>query len=66
MKEYYSPGQTQSLRNKIATFAQYPRLIGGGGSTSQVLEGGSRSKVLPRTHHGVKDDHRCIGGRIHH
>jgi hypothetical protein len=23
MKEYYSPGKTQSLRNKIATFAQY-------------------------------------------
>jgi hypothetical protein len=24
MKEYHSPGKTQSLRNKIATFAQYP------------------------------------------
>jgi hypothetical protein len=24
MKEYYSPGKTQSSRNKIATFAQYP------------------------------------------
>jgi hypothetical protein len=24
MKEYYSAGTTQSLRNKIATFAQYP------------------------------------------
>jgi hypothetical protein len=24
MKEYYSPGKTQSLRYKIATFAQYP------------------------------------------
>jgi hypothetical protein len=24
MKEYYSPGKTQSLSNKIATFAQYP------------------------------------------
>jgi hypothetical protein len=24
MKEYYSPGKTQSLRNKIDTFAQYP------------------------------------------
>jgi hypothetical protein len=24
MKEYYSPGKTQSLRNKITTFAQYP------------------------------------------
>jgi hypothetical protein len=23
MKEYYSPGKTQSLHNKIATFAQY-------------------------------------------
>jgi hypothetical protein len=24
MKEHYSPGKTQSLHNKIATFAQYP------------------------------------------
>jgi hypothetical protein len=24
IKEYYSPGKTQSLRNNIATFAQYP------------------------------------------
>jgi hypothetical protein len=24
VKEYYSPGKTQSLHNKIATFAQYP------------------------------------------
>jgi hypothetical protein len=24
IKEYYSPGKTQSLRNKIGTFAQYP------------------------------------------
>jgi hypothetical protein len=24
MKEYYSPGKTQSLRSKITTFAQYP------------------------------------------
>jgi hypothetical protein len=24
MKEYYSPGKTQSLHNKITTFAQYP------------------------------------------
>jgi hypothetical protein len=29
-------------------------------------EGRPRAKVLSRTHHGVKDDHRCIGGRIHH
>jgi hypothetical protein len=27
MKEYYPPGKTQSLRNKIATFAQYPTKI---------------------------------------
>jgi hypothetical protein len=27
MKEYYSPGKTQSLRNKIATFSQYPTEI---------------------------------------
>jgi hypothetical protein len=24
IKEFYSPGKAQSLRNKIATFAQYP------------------------------------------
>jgi hypothetical protein len=24
VKEYYSPGKTPSLRNKIATFVQYP------------------------------------------
>jgi hypothetical protein len=24
MKEYYSPGKTESLLHKIATFAQYP------------------------------------------
>jgi hypothetical protein len=24
MKEYSSPGKTQSVRNKSATFAQYP------------------------------------------
>jgi hypothetical protein len=24
VKEYYSPGKTQSLHNKIANFAQYP------------------------------------------
>jgi hypothetical protein len=72
MKEYYLPGKTQSLRNKIATFAQYPtETISESFErfneyTSQVPEGGPRSKVLPRTHHGVKDDHRCIGGRIYH
>jgi hypothetical protein len=27
MKEYYSPGKTQSLHNKIATFARYPTEI---------------------------------------
>jgi hypothetical protein len=37
-----------------------------GGSTSQVPEGGSRSKVLSRTYHGIKDNHRCIRRRIHH
>jgi hypothetical protein len=23
-------------------------------------------QILPRTRHGVKDDHRCVGGRIYH
>jgi hypothetical protein len=27
MKEYYSPGKTQSLHNKIATFVNYPTEI---------------------------------------
>jgi hypothetical protein len=68
MKEYYSPGKTQCLHNKIATFAQYPTETISeafkrfneytGGSTSQVPEGGPRAKVLSRTHHGVKDDHQ--------
>jgi hypothetical protein len=72
MKEYYSPCKTQSLRNKMSTYGDY---LGGiralqrvhpGGSTSQVPEGRPHAKVLSRTHHGVKDDHRCIGERIHH
>jgi hypothetical protein len=76
MKEYYSPGKTQSLHNKIAIFAQYPmetvseafehfneytRAV-----PSQVPEGGTRAEVLPRTQHGIKDDHQCIGERINH
>jgi hypothetical protein len=68
MKEYYSPGKTQSLCDKIATFAQYPTE-----TISEAFErfneyiravphhkfpkGGPRAKVLPRTHHGIKDDH---------
>jgi hypothetical protein len=77
MKEYYSRGKTQSLRNKIATFVQYPmetiseafralQRVHSGGSTSQVPEGRPHAKVLSRTHLGVKDDHRCIGGGIYH
>jgi hypothetical protein len=45
IKEYYSPGKTQSLRNKIATFAQYP--------TKTILEAFERfneyTRVVP--HH---------------
>jgi hypothetical protein len=33
---------------------------------SPVPEGGPHLKVLPRTHHGIKDDHQCISGRIYH
>jgi hypothetical protein len=77
MKEYYSPGKTQSLRFKIVPpLLNIQRKLSRRhssssmstlrGSTSQVPEGGPRAKVLPRTHHGVKDDHRCIGGRVYH
>jgi hypothetical protein len=45
MKEYYSPGKTQSLRNKIATFAQYP--------TETILEAFKRFNEYTRAvpHH---------------
>jgi hypothetical protein len=76
MKEFYPPGKTQSLRNKIATFAKYP--------TKTISEAFERlneyTQAIP--HHKfpkeelvqkfyqeltmAKDDHRCIGGRIHH
>jgi hypothetical protein len=77
MKEYYSPGKTQSLHNKIDTFAQY--------STEIISEAFERFneytravphhkfpkedliQVLSRsTYHGIKDNHRCIDGSIHH
>jgi hypothetical protein len=58
MKEYYSPGKTQSLRNKIATFVQYP--------TETISEAFEHFNDLSRTHHGIKDDHRRICGRIYH
>jgi hypothetical protein len=45
MKEYYSPGKTQSLHNKIATFAQYP--------TKTILEAFERFNEYTRavSHH---------------
>jgi hypothetical protein len=45
MKEYYSPGKTQSLCNKIATFAQYP--------TETILEAFKRFNEYTRAvpHH---------------
>jgi hypothetical protein len=45
MKEYYSPGKTQSLRNKIATFVQYP--------TKTILEAFERFNEYTRSvpHH---------------
>jgi hypothetical protein len=44
-KEYYSLGKTQSLRNKVATFAQYP--------TETILEAFERFNEYPRAvpHH---------------
>jgi hypothetical protein len=45
VKEYYSPGKTQSLRNKIATFVQYP--------TKTILEAFERFNEYTRAdpHH---------------
>jgi hypothetical protein len=45
MKEYYSPGKTQSLHNRIATFAQYP--------TKTILEAFERFNEYTRAvpHH---------------
>jgi hypothetical protein len=51
MKEYYSSGKTQSLHNKIATFAQYP--------TETILEAFERFNEYTRAvpHHKFpKDD----------
>jgi hypothetical protein len=76
MKEYYSRVKLKAYTIRLLLLLNiiwrlYRRhssasMSTSGGSTSQVLEGGSHSKVLPRTYHGVKGDHRCIGGRIHH
>jgi hypothetical protein len=61
MKKYYSSGKTQSLHNKIATFAQYP--------TETISEAFERFNEYTQEvpyHKFPKDDHRRIGGRIHH
>jgi hypothetical protein len=51
MKEYYSSGKTQSLRNKIATFAQYPME-----TISEVLERFNEyTRVVPH-HKFPKED----------
>jgi hypothetical protein len=51
MNEYYSPGKTQSVRNKIATFAQY--------ATETISEAFERfneyTRVVPR-HKFLKED----------
>jgi hypothetical protein len=59
MKEYYSPGKTQSLRNKIATFAQYP--------TETIRRHSSASMSILRRVHITSSRRRtsCIGGRIY-
>jgi hypothetical protein len=77
MKEYYSLGKTQSLHNKIATFAQYPTK-----TISEAFEHFNeytqavphhkfqKEDLVQKFYQGltmrVKDDHRCIGGRIDH
>jgi hypothetical protein len=51
MKEYYSPGKTQSLRNKIATFTQYPT-----DSISEAFEHFNEyTRVVPH-HKFLKED----------
>jgi hypothetical protein len=52
MKEYYSPGKTQSLRNKIATFFQYP--------TETISEAFERFNEYTRTvpHHKFPKEDR--------
>jgi hypothetical protein len=51
MKEYYSPGKTQSLRNNITTFAQYP--------TETVSEAFERFNEYTRAvpHHKFPKEH---------
>jgi hypothetical protein len=76
MKEYYSPGKLKACVIRLLLLLNILRRLSRrhlsasmstlDGSTSQVPEGVPRAKVLSRTHHGVKDDHRCIGGRIYH
>jgi hypothetical protein len=77
MKEYYSTGKTQSLHNKIATFAQYPME-----TISEAFERFDeytwavphhkvpKEDLVQKLYQGLtmasKDNHRCIGGRIHH
>jgi hypothetical protein len=51
MKEYYSPDKTQSLHNKIATFAQYPTE-----TTSEAFERFNKyTRVVPH-HKFTKED----------
>jgi hypothetical protein len=61
MKEYYSPGKTQSLHNKITTFAQYPTE-----TISEAFERFNEYTGAVPHHKFPKEDHRCIGGRIYH
>jgi hypothetical protein len=77
MKEYYSPGKTQSLHNKIANSAQYPTE-----TISEAFEQFNeytwavphhkfpKEDLVQKFYQGltmrIKDDHRCIGGRIDH
>ena len=65
MTEFYSPGKTQILRNKIATFAQAPaeataeayERFNERRTSSQVFKGGCGPEVLSRPHYCIKGDH---------
>jgi hypothetical protein len=51
MKEYYSPGKTQSMRNKIATFAQCPTE-----TISEAFEGFNEYTLAVPHHKFPKED----------
>jgi hypothetical protein len=56
----------EDLNLHLQAFIQLCQTFNMDGVTQDQMRARPRAKVLSRTHHGVKDDHRCIGGRIYH